>query len=152
MAARLRKAQRLREIDKLIAVGLRPKEIQNQLGISEVTYYRDVKELYQKMHTDEALAQHDKDINARWDRLDRIVAIDLERTKDDPIGRAKVLTNALKLNKERLDYYLKTGKIRDKPTEINLNHSGNVMNELSYISKYLKDSNEDSDEDKEPDS
>ena len=140
-STKLTKSKRKFEIDRLLSAGLRPKEIQDKLHISRVTYWRDVKELQSDLYSEESLAQHDQEINARWNKLDRIITLDLEKTANDPEKRAKVLTNAIKVNKEKLDYFLKTGKIKETPkqSEIKLDVKATTLNELSLINKFLVD-------------
>ena len=68
MTTRLTKAKTKLEIDRLLAVGLRPTEIMKELNISQIKYYRYVRELRDDMYKPEAIAQHDKEINAIWNR------------------------------------------------------------------------------------
>jgi len=140
-STKLTKSKRKFEIDRLLSAGLRPAEIQEKLHISRITYWRDVKELQSDLYSEESLAQHDQEINARWNKLDRIITLDLEKTSDDPEKRARVLTNAIKINKEKLDYFLKTGKIKETPkqSEIKIDVKATTLNELSLINKYLVD-------------
>jgi len=139
------KELRLRQVDKLIAEKYKPYEIQIKLNISEKTYYRDIKELHRRMYTEESMAQYDKEIQSTWSTLEDINNTDLKKTEDNPVDRAKVMPNSIKINKEKSDYYLKTGKIKDKPQEINLTHKGDLSLDFKVLEKYLKSLEHDND-------
>ena len=70
---------------------------------------------------------------------ERIILSDIQKTKDNPVDRAKVLANAIKVNKEKLDYYLKTGKLEkaEDKSEITVNYGNDTLKELSIIQKYI---------------
>ena len=137
MVSKIKKEQDKLIIDDCLSKNMSPSTIQKKHGISRTSYYRYVKEIFSEITSEDAKAQYDTSINSSYEKLMEIVFEDLDKCKDDIDAKCKVISNAIKLTKDRLDYYLKTGKIREEAKEVNVNSKNIIMTEIDFMQKYL---------------
>ena len=130
-------------VRKCISLGMKKPEIiakvkeQLNFRIIPATYPRIVNSIREDQATDNLSL--DLEIQSRWDLLEKVINKDLQT--DNVKDRASVLRNAITLNKEKLEFYMKTGKIEKATDRIEIEHSGTISlrDKMKAINEYILD-------------
>jgi len=130
-------------VRRCISIGMKKPEIiakvkaELDFRIIPATYPRIVNSIREDQATDNLSL--DLEIQSRWDLLEKVINKDLQA--DNVKDRAIVTRNGITLNKEKLEFYLKTGKIARAADKVEIEHTGtiNLRDKMKAIQDYIMD-------------
>ena len=131
-------------LEKVINKDLQTENIKDRASVlrNAITLNKEKLEFYIKTGKIDKATDNlslDLEIQSRWDLLEKVINKDLQA--DNVKDRAIVTRNGITLNKEKLEFYLKTGKIARAADKVEIEHTGtiNLRDKMKAIQDYIMD-------------